>query len=66
MAKNKQQSSPQPNQKRAKDSVKLRGKNGFNYRPKWAVIVICDGDSSQQQTYESLKSQGYTCRVVNV
>ncbi len=49
-----------------KDQIKLRGKNGFKYTPKWAIIIPCDSEAAQQATYDDLKQQGYKCRVVNV
>lgn len=54
------------NKPTADTAPKLRGKNGFNYTPKWAVIIPCDSEATQQQIYEHLHSIGYKCRVVNV
>lgn len=36
------------------------------YRAKYAVIVECIDEDSQQATYELLREQGLTCRVVSV
>lgn len=55
---------PQPNNQET--DVKLRGKNGFKYAPKWAVIIPCDSEEKQQQAYKHLHGLGYKCRVVNV
>lgn len=34
------------------------------YREQYGVIVMCDTETDQQQTYEDLQAQGYRCRVV--
>jgi len=36
-----------------------------NYAEQYGVIVICDDESSQEETYNSLTESGYKCRVVN-
>jgi len=46
--------------------LKTPGKNGFKYRPKFGVIVLCDNEREQQTTYEKLKRQGHALRVVTV
>lgn len=43
---------------------KAPAKNGFQYQPKYGVIVICDDETHQQQIYDDLKSQGYKLKVV--
>lgn len=40
------------------------GINGFNYRPRYGVIVICKDEAHHKTVYETLKAQGYKCRVV--
>lgn len=42
------------------------GYNGFKYRPKFGVIVICKDEEEHKQVYERLRGQGYKCRVVRV
>lgn len=45
---------------------KTPGKNGFKYRPQFAVIVLCTDETQQAQVYENLRAQGYPCKVVAV
>jgi len=42
------------------------GRNGFKYRPQWAVIVVCDDEDHQRTTYETLQAMGLRLRVVAV
>lgn len=42
------------------------GENGFDYNEGYAVIVTCDGPAHQEQVYEALVAQGYSCKVVAV
>jgi len=42
------------------------GRNGFRYRARFGVIVICDDEDHQERVYAALKEAGYTCRVVVV
>ena len=41
------------------------GVNGFKYRPRFGVIVICK-DEEDRRVYERLRGEGYKCRVVRV
>lgn len=50
----------------AQQQTRQPGRNGFKYRPQYGVIVICDGEQSQRQTFEKLKSAGHKVRVVCV
>ena len=34
------------------------------YREQYGVIVMCADESEQEQVYEALKGEGYSCRVV--
>jgi hypothetical protein len=34
------------------------------YKEQYGVIVICGGEQEQERVYETLKDEGYTCRVV--
>ena len=36
----------------------------FNYKPQFGVIIVCDSEAAQEQTYNALSQQGYTCKVV--
>lgn len=45
---------------------KAPGKNGFNYKPRFGVIVVCKDEDEHRQVYERLRGQGYKCRVVRV
>lgn len=45
---------------------KAPAKNGFKYQPKFGVIIICDDETHQKNTYERLNKQGYKAKVVVV
>ena len=47
-----------------KAKPKPPGKNGFNYKPQFAVIVICDDERHQAAIYEQLRDNGLKCKVV--
>ena len=34
------------------------------YTPQYGVIVLCDNESHQETVYNSLKKEGYKCKVV--
>ncbi len=36
----------------------------FNYKPQYGVIIVCDTEAAQEETYNALSQQGYTCKVV--
>jgi hypothetical protein len=36
----------------------------FNYKPQYGVIIVCDTEAAQEETYNTLSQQGYTCKVV--
>ena len=36
----------------------------FNYKPQFGVIIVCESEAAQEQTYNALSQQGYTCKVV--
>ena len=36
----------------------------FNYNEQYGVIVICENEKDQEETYEALFNQGYNCKVV--
>lgn len=45
---------------------KAPAKNGFNYKPKFGLIIQCDDEPHQQTVFEHLKSLGYKAKVVVV
>ncbi|MGO1073242.1 hypothetical protein [Lysobacter sp. CA199] len=45
---------------------KTPGVNGFRYRPKFGVIVLCKDEAHQQRIYADLKQRGLKLRVVCV
>lgn len=45
---------------------KAPAKNGFNYKPKFGLIIQCDDELHQQTVFEHLKSLGYKAKVVVV
>lgn len=42
------------------------GSNGFKYREKFGVVVICRDAEHQEQVYAALKAQGLKLKVVVV
>lgn len=44
----------------------LLGRNGFKYRPRFGVIVVCEDEKSQAKIFEKFKQDGYKCKVVTV
>lgn len=49
-----------------KESPALLGKNGFKYRERFGVIVICATEREQARMYERLRKLGLTLKVVTV
>lgn len=45
---------------------KTPGKNGFKYREKYGLIILCKDAAEQEQLFNKLKAQGYKLRVVTV
>lgn len=45
---------------------KAPAKNGFNYKPKFGLIIQCDDEAHQQTVFEQLKQLGYKAKVVVV
>jgi hypothetical protein len=50
----------------AKAEQKPLGKNGFVYKPKYGVIIICADEDEQKAIYERLLAEGLKLRVVVV
>jgi hypothetical protein len=36
----------------------------FNYKPQYGVIIVCETEAAQEETFNALSQQGYTCKVV--
>lgn len=45
---------------------KLPGVNGFKYKPRYGVIVLCDDEGHQQRVFDDLRAKGYRLKVVAV
>lgn len=50
----------------ARRKMKTPGKNGFKYKPKFAVVVLCDDETHQEKVYVDLSNRGHKCKVVSV
>ena len=37
---------------------------GINYQPHFSIVVTCEDEQNQQQTFEKLTSMGYPCKVL--
>jgi hypothetical protein len=42
------------------------GKNGFNYREQFGIVVVCRDEKHQRQVFKDLGKQGYKLKVVTV
>jgi hypothetical protein len=40
------------------------GKNGFKYKERFGVIVICENEAHHRAVYEALTAQGHKCKAV--
>jgi hypothetical protein len=57
----------QKQRKTATDRRQPPGRNGFKYRPQFAVIVVCKDEAAHRATFDKLKRAGYRkLRVVSV
>ena len=52
--------------KTKKARIDAPAKNGFNYKPKFGLIIQCDDEAHQQTVFERLKQLGYKAKVVVV
>ena len=34
------------------------------YTPQYGVIILCDGESHQEEVYNKMKQEGYKCKIV--
>ena len=53
---------PPPQQQPAKHY----GRNGFQYKQQYGVVVLCESERHQQQVYAALKEQDLKLKVVSV
>lgn len=44
----------------------MPGVNGFRYKERFGVIVMCKDEAEHRAVYERLKAEGYRCKVVRV
>lgn len=58
-------STPAPRQRGA-SSLKTPGTNGFRYRERFGVIVLCTDAAHQERVYRKLLQGGHKLRVVTV
>lgn len=49
-----------------KPKTKILGKNGFKYRPKFGVVVICEDERSQVAAHLRIKELGLKTKVVTI
>lgn len=54
----------QNNQHKKSALDKAPTKNGYTYKPKFGLIIVCDDETHQQAVFEHLKSLGYKAKVV--
>lgn len=47
-------------------AAKHYGRNGFQYKQQYGVVVLCESERHQQQVYTALKEQGLKLKVVSV
>lgn len=52
--------------KTKKARIDAPAKNGFNYKPKFGLVIQCDDEAHQQTVFEQLKQLGYKAKVVVV
>lgn len=48
------------------DAPVINTETNFNYKEQYGVIVMCADESEQEQTYNRLTEEGYSCKVVAV
>ena len=34
------------------------------YTPQYGVIILCDGESHQEEVYNKMTQEGYKCKIV--
>lgn len=55
-----------PTQRTTRTKPSPPGRNGFKYRPRFGVVVLCKDERHQARVYAALLKRGYTLRVVAV
>ena len=45
---------------------KAPAKNGFKYKPKFGLVIVCDDEPHQQTVFNHLKELDYKTKVVVV
>jgi len=50
----------------AKSKTKPLGKNGFKYKPKFGVVIICEDEPSQVDAHRRVKELGLKTKVVTI
>lgn len=61
------ESSPAKRRQRfPKRPIERPGQNGFNYRPQYGLVLVCDDEAHQQRLYGRLAKQGLRPKVVCV
>nr|WP_314710666.1 hypothetical protein [uncultured Comamonas sp.] len=45
---------------------KRLGKNGFKYKPKYGLVLVCKDEADQQRQFAKLCKLGYSLKVVCV
>lgn len=48
------------------DTTPVNNKNNFKYESQYGVIVMCSSEEEQEQIYNRLTGEGFTCKVVSV
>ncbi|MDR2507620.1 MAG: hypothetical protein LBD67_06455 [Candidatus Accumulibacter sp.] len=42
------------------------GRNGFKYRSRYGIIILCEDEKAQETLFYKLKAEGYKIKVVTV
>lgn len=56
----------QTTESRQRAARRTPGRNGYRYKPQWAVVVVCRDETHQAAVFNRLQRSGYTLRVVSV
>lgn len=48
------------------DTTPVNNNNNFKYESQYGVIVMCSSEEEQEQIYNRLTGEGFTCKVVSV
>lgn len=55
-----------PEPRTARPAARAPGRNGFVYRPRYGIIVLCDDEADQAAKYQQLQRAGHKLKVVAV